>query len=219
MYSPVNYQMPTENLARFKSELNSFFALILLNLVFGAMAMAFGMQFIVASVLGLNAGQGPEGIRILIVALSMVFFGLGLSWVVFSARVLKGVTLIRREFRRHKGPVPDETLTCWIVRMTAHYREHRKTIRHMILVCTLGGFCFLILGLLTSLESFSIGPTSGTFALNNYLLILSAILTLGVAVVSLLSSYYFTKFSDAWDLRQDEISRSEHELAEQLGRD
>jgi lipopolysaccharide export LptBFGC system permease protein LptF len=40
------------SLTRFKSELNSFFALILANLVFGAMAMAFGLQFIVGSVLG-----------------------------------------------------------------------------------------------------------------------------------------------------------------------
>ncbi len=211
--------MTNENLTRFKSELNSFFALILLNLVFGAMAMAFGMQFIVTSVLGLTAGPGPGGIRILIGALSMVFFGLGLSWVVFSVRILEGVTLIRREFRRHKGPVSDETLTCWIVRMTAHYREHKKTIGRMILVCTLGGFCFLILGFLNSLELFSFTFSSGTFTVNSYLLLPSALLTLGVAIVSLLSSYYFSKFARAWDLRQDEISRSEHELAEKLGRD
>jgi hypothetical protein len=210
--------MTEENLVRFKKEINSFFALVLLNLVFGAMAMAFGMQFIVASVLGLTMGQTTLVLRMLIGAFSMVCFGLGLSWVLYSARVLKGITMIRREFRYHKGPVPDETLTCWIVRMIAHYRGNGKTIRNMILVCTLGGFCFLLLGVLNSLEFFSFNLSSGSFMLNSYLLIPSALLTLGVAVVSLASSFWFTKFSKTWDLRQSEISRLEQELAKNLGR-
>lgn len=210
--------MTKENLARFKTEINSFFALILLNLVFGAMAMAFGMQFIVTSVPGLTGGQATVWLRVLTGAIAVVSFGLGLRSVLFSARILKGITLIRREFRHHKGPVPDETLTCWIVRMTAHYRGNEKTIRNMILVCTLGGFCFLILGLLNSLEFFSIGLSSGSFTLNNYLLIPSAVLTLSVAIVSLASSFWFMKFSKTWDTRQEEISRSEQELAKTLGR-
>jgi hypothetical protein len=148
----------------------------------------------------------------------MVCFGLGLGWVMFSARILKGITLIRRESEHHKGAVPDETLTCWIVRTTAHYRENEKTIRNMILVCTLGGFCFLVIGLLSSLEFLSVGLTSGSFTLNSYLLVPSALLTLGVAIVSLASSFWFMKFSKTWAFRQGEIARSEAELAEKLGR-
>ena len=41
--------MTDETFKRFRSELNSFFILIILNLVFGALAMAFGVQFIVTS--------------------------------------------------------------------------------------------------------------------------------------------------------------------------
>jgi hypothetical protein len=211
--------MTAENLPRFKKEINSFFALVLLNLVFGALAMAFGMQFIVASILGPTGLQATTILRALTGIFAMVCFGLGFSWVLFSARILKGITVIRREFRDHKGPVPEQTLTCWIVRMTAHYRGNKKTIRNMILVCTLGGFCFLILGVLNSLEFFSFSLSSGSFSLNSYLLIPSALLTLGVAMVSLLSSYYFMKFSKTWDNREDEISRSESELAEKLGLD
>jgi hypothetical protein len=211
--------MMPENLPRFKKEINSFFALVLLNLVFGAMAMAFGMQFIVTSILGLTGLPEITILRALTGAFAMVCFGLGFSWVLFSAKILKEITQIRREFLHHKGPVPGETLTCWIVRMTAHYRGNKKTIRNMILVCTLGGFCFLILGVLNSLEFFSFSLSSGSFSLNSYLLIPSALLTLGVAMVSLLSSYYFMKFSQTWDQREEEISRSESELAEKLGLD
>jgi hypothetical protein len=211
--------MTAKNLVQFKSELNSFFALILLNLVFGALAMAFGMQFIIASITGLMAGQATIEFRALAGAISLVSFGLGLMWVRSSAKILKGITGIRREFRNREEPVPDETLTCWIVRLVAHYRENRKTIRTMIIVCTAGGFCFLALGIINSLEFISISFASATFTLNSYLLIHSAFLALGVGLVSLASSFYFTQFSRTWDLRQEEISRREHELAEKLGRD
>lgn len=211
--------MTTENLERFKSELNSFFALIIVNLVFGALAMAFGIQFIIVSVSGLTAGQATMELRALAGAISLVCFGLGLIWIRCSAKILKGIKGIYREFRYRKEPVPDETLTCWIVRMTAHYRENRQTIRTMILVCTAGGFCFLTLGIISSLEFISISLSSVTFTVNSYLLIPSAVLTIGVAVVSLASSFYFSGFSRTWDFRQEEISRRECELAEKLGRD
>ncbi|MDD3136041.1 MAG: hypothetical protein PHF64_06035, partial [Methanoregula sp.] len=113
----------------------------------------------------------------------------------------------------------DETVTRGIVRMVAHYRENKKTIRTMILVCTLGGFCFLVLGVLSSMEFFSGGISSGRFVLNSYLLIPSALLTLAIAFVSLLSSYYFLKFSRTWDLRQQETTRSEDILKKTLGID
>jgi hypothetical protein len=210
--------MTNENLTRFKTEINSFFALVVMNLVFGALAMAFGIQFIVASVTGVPGAQMGMGIRAIAGALAMIGFGLGFAWVMLSARILKGINGIRREFHRQKGEISDETLTCWMVRMTAHYRGNEKTIRNMILVCTIGGFCFLFLGFLNSLEFYSLGLASGQITLNSLLLVPAALLTLGVAVVSLISSYYFRTFSKTWGLRQDEIARSECKLAENLGR-
>jgi hypothetical protein len=210
--------MTNEKIARFKTEINSFFALTLMNLVFGAMAMAFGIQFIVSSVTGAPGAQAGMGIRAITGALAMIGFGLGFAWVLLSARILKGITPVRREFRRHKGEISDETLTCWMVSMTAHYRGNEKTIRNMVLVCTLGGVCFLLLGLSSSLEFFSSGLASGQITLNGLLLLPAALLTLGIAVISLVSSYYLGKFSKTWGLRKDEITRSECELAEKLGR-
>jgi hypothetical protein len=52
-------------------------------------------------------------------------------WISTSAKVLRGMNRIRRDVRSHDGPVPDETLTGWIVRMMAQYRENKK-IRHRI---------------------------------------------------------------------------------------
>jgi hypothetical protein len=139
--------------------------------------------------------------------------------MVSSVEIMDGIDDIRNFLKENTTPVSDEITTCGIVRMIAHYRGHRKTIRTMILVCTIGGFCFLALGIISSIEFFSFSLMSGTITLNSYLLIPSVLLALSVALVSLASSFYFSKFSRAWDLREDEISRAEHELAETLGRD
>jgi len=209
--------MTDETLTRFKSELNSFSILVLMNLVFGALVMAFGVQFIVTSVSGLTNGQSLSLLRIVAGSLSMVCFGLGISWIISSVEILDGIDSIRSEFKDLTGPVSDETLTSGIVGMMAHYRGNKKTIRTMILVCSLGGFCFLALAIINSMEFFSISLSSGRLTLNNYLLIPSVLLTLGVALVSLLSSYYFTHFSRAWDQRLQETARYEDTLKKSLG--
>jgi len=211
--------MTDETLLRFRSELNSFFLLILLNLVFGALAMAFGVQFMVTSVLGLTGGQSLSPLTIIGGSISMVCFGLGIAWLISSAEIFEGIGGIRTEFSDRNKPVSDEALTTGIIRMVAHYRENRKTIHTMILVCTLGGFCFLALGIINSLEFFSFSLSSGRFTLNNYLLIPSALLTLGIALVSLFSSYYFMNFSRAWDRRLEETARSEEMLKKSMGND
>jgi len=205
--------------SRFSRELNGFYLITLLYVIFGALAMAFAIHYIVSSVLGLTGGQPLSFLRIITAAISMIGFGLGLSWIVLSVEILDGIDDIRSAVKDWTTPVPDEILTGGIVRMIAHYREHTKTIRTMILVCTLGGFCFLALGIISSIEFFSFSLSSGTITLKSYLLIPSALLALAVAIVSLASSFYFSRFSKAWDLRESVISRAEQELVETLERD
>lgn len=204
--------------SRVLRELDSFYIITLLNVVFGALAMAFGIQYMVSSVLGMTGGEPFSLFRILTAAVSMVGFGLGLSWLLSSVKIMNGLSDIRTIVKDRKAPLLDEILTGAIVRMIAHYREHRKTIQTMILVCTLGGFCFLALGIMSSIEFFSFSLTTGTITLNSALLSPSALLTLAIAMVSLASSWYFSKFSKDWDLRQGEISLSEQALANALGR-
>lgn len=205
--------------SRFVCELRSFYLVTLLNVVFSALAVAFGVQYIVMSITGLTGGQTVSPLRVATAAVSMVAFGLGISWIISSARLMSGLNSIRSACMNKKGPVPAEVTTGGIVRMIAHYRANKKTIRMMILVCTIGGFCILTLGIISSAGFFSIGLLSGTITLNSYLVLPAALLSLGIAIVSLVSSYYFMKFSKAWDLREDKLSRSEPKLAEALERD
>ena len=200
--------MADETLSQFNNELNSFFVLVILNMVFGALAMAFGMQFMIASVLGLAGGQSPAIFSVLAGAISLAGFGLGLSWVLSSAKVLKGITGIRQEYRRCPGPVPAEILTHWIVRLMAHYRENRETIRRMMVICALGGCAFLAIGVLNLVQGMT-WTTGSTATWIQGLPFIAAAINLVIGLSSLLFRRYFRRYSAAWDLRLDETSRSE----------
>ena len=196
---------------RYRRELNSFFAVTLLNVVIAAQAVGLALAYVVASVLG-TTGVPTPALRALAGALALVCFGLGLAWLCSSARVLRGVAHVRRPFRRRAGPVSDEILTAGIVGMISHYRENRATIRTMILVCTVGGFLFLVQGVVSTVKVPSLNLPGGSVVVNMVALLPSALLTVGIGLVSLLSSYYFSRFSRVWDLRLEETARAEERL-------
>jgi hypothetical protein len=113
--NPQNVNVTSQS---FASELQSFFVLCLMNLVFGSLAMAIGMQFIVTAVLAMTEGGTFGWFPVFQVLLGWAAAVVGLRWILSSAKILKGVTKIRREYRAmegagagaiQKGPVSGET--------------------------------------------------------------------------------------------------------------
>ncbi len=153
-------------------------------------------------------------------AIALICFGLGIGWIISTVRIFEGVVTIKDDLEADGDAITDERLTCLIVRMLAHYRDNRRTIRTMILVCTLGGCVFLRArdrkqpqspvrshrAVLLSLWiiSFSSRPCSSRS---------------GSALASLLSSYYFSRFAKVWERRLHEIEESECALKRTLGLD
>jgi len=230
MCSPVKTEM-TESVQKgisenFSRELQSFFVLCLLNLVFGALALAFGMQFIVTAVLAM-AGSGSFGIFPFLQGLvGWAATVIGFRWILSSVKVLKGVTKIRREYRAMEEPVPAEALTGLIIRMMAHYRENWKTLWKMNLFSMLGGCIFLALGILNLVQGISAaasgsvpaytlivqaGLTSG-IGRSVFLSFFAAGINLAIGLASLLFSTWFRRYSRAWELRLIEASHSEETL-------
>jgi hypothetical protein len=199
--------MTADTLAQFKNELDSFFVLVLLNIVFGALAIAFGVQFMVSSVQGVTMEQSLSLIRIMGGSLSMVSFGLGIAWIISSVKIFEQIEQIRSEFEDLNGVVPCEVLTGGIVRMLSYYRGNKKTIDIMIIVSTLGGFCFLALGILNIVQG--IGAPD---ALTRLLSLIAAAINLTVGVVSMRFGRYFQNYSATWDRRQKEATLSEDAL-------
>ena len=212
-------------LNQFQTETRHFFLVTLLNLVFAAIAIAIGVQYMVTAILSQTIDPVIPGfpviptLRIFTGAIAMICFGLGIRWIISTVEIFEGIVTIKDDLEKAGSVITDERLTCLIVRMLVHYRDNYKTIRTMILVCTLGGGCFFVLGIANSLKALSVSSGGFAFTLDNLLLIPAMLLTLGIALASLLSSYYFSKFAKVWDRRLHEIEESECALKTKLGLD
>jgi len=201
--------------SEFEAELRSFFVLSLFNMVFGALAMAFGIQFIVTAGVALqNNGllTIPLFIQVLVGLAAAV---LGLWWIRSTIKIFRGVNEVRREYRATKKPVPGETLTGLIVRMMAHYRENKMTIRAMTVICALGGLVYLALGITNIFQGVAWVMAPGS-AISPEFAFLAAGINLTIGLVSLFSSTWFHRYSASWDARLDQASLSEEILKKTL---
>ena len=206
-------------LVRFRSEIRHFYIVTVANIIFAAVVMAFGISVIVGEAVSMYETFSTAQYVIyspVVLFIALVAALTGFRWLLTSVRVFEGIEMIKGDLDGMGGEVPDEALTRLIVSVLAHYRDNRATIRTMILVCTLGGVCSFFLGVLGSLEFLSVSTDGIVFTLNNYLVIPFMLLTLGVALVSLASSSYFSRFARVWDERLDEIGESEALLKETL---
>jgi len=211
--------MYEQALSQFRTEIRHFFLISILNLVFAAIAIAFGVQYIVTAILGQDMDPLTIGVRMFTGAVALVCFGLGIGWILSTVRVFEGIVEIKDDLETAGAAITDNRLTCLIVRMLAHYRDNRTTISTMILVCTLGGACFFVLGIANSLKVLTVSSSGFAFSLDSLLLIPAMLLTLGISLVSLLSSWYFSQFANVWDRRLREIDESEFALKTKLGLD
>jgi hypothetical protein len=203
--------MRTDVSPQFEDEIRSFWILSISNLVFAAITMAYGIMFIVT-----RLQEMAQAGSLLLMPLIMVIVGfavavLGIKWILASVEIFSSIEELKSAYDAKKGQMTPEDSTGFIIQMINQYRTNKATIRTMILVCTAGGFCFLVLGIMSSIEFVSAGLPSGMITLN-YLLIPSTLLSLGIATVSLLCSYYFRRYASVWDMRLSEISRSENVL-------
>lgn len=201
-----------------KTEISNFYRISLINLVFAALAIAFGISYMVTAVLGSPFGPQAFLIRLVTGAAAMACFGLGLSWLLSTLRIFEGVETIRDALSASGEQLSEERLTCLIVRMLAYYRDNRDTIRTMIRVSTAGGCVFFILSITSGIRALSLTADGGSATFDSLVLLPGMLLTLGIALVSLMSSYYFSRFAGHWDRRLREIDESECTLKKTLER-
>lgn len=155
-----------------------------MNLMLGTLAMAFGIQIIITTVLQ----HFPVDIPSLLLSLVFVFFGLAgngicIFWVTTSARIFRGIKKMRNEYRYRATSVLPETLTEWIVAGMAHYRENRNVIRRMTYISTLWCVIFLALGVANFIEGIQVFTVAGGGT--GHLAFLAAMidLTIGVGIL------------------------------------
>jgi hypothetical protein len=153
--------------------------------------------------------------------LSLVFgslaFVLGLVWISATAKLLRSVRVFRTAYKqKKKRDMTPEDFTGMMVHMMTQYREQKRVIRAMVIICILGGCLMLIQGVLSAL--LIAGKFSASATLTQLLIAIAGVailLIMGGACI--LISTYFRRYANVWDARLDALSRSEDELKQMLG--
>ena len=84
--------MTEHTLQQFGKELKSFVVLVLLNMAFGAIALGFGMQIIIATFLPSATGEPPlPALSIVRILTGIAGICIGFFWVLASAKILRGL--------------------------------------------------------------------------------------------------------------------------------
>jgi hypothetical protein len=212
--------MNTTLLKAFEEEFLSFFALYMMNLVFAAMTMAIGLAVVVQQLLP-QPGALPAGVLSVPSPLSLVFGGLafvlGLVWISATAKLLRSVKVVRAAYKQKKNrDMMPEDFTGMMVHMMTRYREQKRVIRAMVIICILGGCLMLVQGVLSAF--LIAGKFSESATLTQFLIAIAGVailLIMGGACI--LISTYFRRYAKVWDARLDALSRSEDELRQMLG--
>jgi len=208
--------MVTETMAKSQRELNSFQGLAIINIVFGGLAMSFGIAVGVQNLLLLVQAQSLLLTQLVLVALGFLSTAISIRWVVSSAELLDGTTDMKDEYtEKKKTGIDDEGLTGLIVKMTAHYRENKPTIKTMMLISRIAGACFLISGafnLATALTNLMTGVPQ----LDVLTQIIGTGLSFTMAAASFVIPHFFGKYATIWDYRLEETAKAEKELKKRI---
>ncbi|MEI8331166.1 MAG: hypothetical protein WCF90_05895 [Methanomicrobiales archaeon] len=156
---------------QFRREIRQFYLICILNIVFAALLMAFGMSDTIAAILGTTGLPASAIILTLTGVVAMVRFGFGISWLLSTVRVFKGVKGINNKLTAEGMDSTDDRINCLIVQMLSHHRNNRPTIDKMIRVCTFGSTGFFSLGVGTSLEVLSVYSGGIQFNFNKLMII------------------------------------------------
>lgn len=210
--------MATKTLAKFQRELNSYQGLATLNIVFGGMAMAFGISFIVQNILAMVDAQGLLFPQVFLVVLGFVAAGVAIWWLVCSAELLDGVINLKDDYTQNKSTPNDENMVNLVVKMTSHYRQNKPTIKTMMTISRIAGICFLIGGahiLIIALTSIGAGASTWELLLQ----VLGCAFNLTMATACFAIPHFFGKYSKIWDYRLQETAKAEKQLQKQLEED
>lgn len=212
--------MHTTALIRLRTELRHFSRLSVLNHIFAALTITLGMIVIfrqIAPVLLHVMTRATASLSPIAVMAGIITTCAGIGWLRAIIRVAKEFRPIREESDARGDVLTDDELTSLIVRLLAYYRENRGAIRTMVAVSAVGGICFLLLGYQNALDYLSVTGNGTEFSADALFVIPVILLMAGIAVVSLLSSWYFSKYSRIWDRRITTSEQSEALLQQAPG--
>ena len=209
--------MATKIATKLKQEINSFMGLTLSNIVFSAVAMAFGISTLVPNVTAMVEAKSVLLTELFLVIIGFLAFAVSIKWLVSSVEMFETASELKEDYAKNKA-FDEEARTGLVVKMLSYYRENKPTIKKMMFISRIAGVCFLISSAFT-LATIAINVVAGVQSLNLLTQVSGVTITLAIAVASFIIPHFFGKYSKIWDQRLQETVKVEKELKKQLGED
>ena len=191
--------------------------LTLSNIVFSAVAMAFGISTLVPNVTAMVAAKSMLFPQLFLVIIGVLAFAVSIKWLLSSVEMFETATELKEDYAKNKA-LDEEARTGLVVKMMSYYRENKPTIKKMMFISRIAGACFLISGAFT-LTTIAINLATGVQSLDLLTQVSGAAVTFAIAVASFIIPHFFGKYSKVWDHRLQETVKVENELKRQLGED
>ncbi|MEM3743609.1 MAG: hypothetical protein QXO23_02450 [Candidatus Methanomethyliaceae archaeon] len=192
---------------KFARELKSFHHLTILSLIFGAIAMAISLAFVVSNIMAFINQNSI--IHIIPTIIGLLTFSFAMRWLLAAVDVMDGVDEIKDEYTKIKEAASDELITGLIVKMLAHYRAKKPTISKLVLLCKVAAICFIMNGLLVLSQAILNNPTN---ALELTSSLAATLINWGIGIVGLFIPHSFQNYSSCWEVRAQFSAMVEKEL-------
>ena len=202
----------------FNEEFMSFFSLYMVNLVLAALTMALGLAIVVRELASPTAAVLAPASLLQVIAGGIAFM-LGLVWITATARLLMGIRVVRRAYRENKKQeMSTEEVTGMMVHLMTQYRDQKPIIHAMVIICSVGGVCYFLLGISNLVSAIAPLATAlpAPFSTAAIIALTAAAINLAIGAGCLQVSRYFRRYARVWDTRLAVLARSEGELAQML---
>jgi hypothetical protein len=207
--------MATDISNKFQRELKSFYALSVMNIIFGGIGMALGISAGVQNVLALVEARSLLLYQFALTLIGFLAFGISIRWLLSSVEILDGATDIKDDYEKSKTKLDDENATSLVVKMMAYYRDNRSTIQRLTLLSKIAGICFFVNGiilLINTTNNIILGASLGSILL----MVIGTILNLVAGASGIIIPRSFRKYSSVWEYRLEQSTRVERELDKEL---
>jgi len=210
--------MSTNTTKKLQHELNSLQGLSIINLVAAALAMAFGVTFLMPNLLSIATTGAFELYQIGLVILGGLAFVVAIRWLTSTAEIIDFASELRDSLSKHKKDktLDDEALTGLIVKLTAAYRENKPTLRLMINISKIASVLFALAAIL-ALANMLVGIVTGVELWTALMQLANVGICFAMAAACFIIPHFFSKYSTVWDKRLNEAAAAEQELEAQLG--
>jgi len=200
-----------EDRKKFNVEIRSFLGLTIINLVFGALAMGLGVSTVVNNIPYLLELSGISILPIILVCIGGFVFLLGLYWIISSAEILDGITDITEQNKNFKEKITEDYFTSLIIRMMAQYRSNKTIIHRMMFIGRIGGYIFIIAGIIEIILAFY-NLNLSYITLDNLISIVGVVITLTLGFAIIIIIRYFNRYTKIWEKRLSDSNKIDETL-------